>query len=198
GRSILGTAAAAISSLLPGGATAHPAPEPRKFPGDYNASKELARPDWKPVFLSDHQNETLVVLSDLIIPETDTPGAKAALVNRFIDRLLAADAREIQREFLESLAFIDGECRKRYGEAFVYLSKESQIEFLTLMAYPHRMMTWKNNRPEFTGHTHFTRLKDWIARAYYRSEIGMKELGWDGSAFHGSFQGCTHPEGSHK
>jgi len=36
-------------------------------------------PDWKPELFDAHQNETVVVLSELIIPATDTPGAKAAL-----------------------------------------------------------------------------------------------------------------------
>ena len=184
--------------MLPGGAAKHATPESRKFPLGYNASDELARPDWKPIFLSDHQDETLVVLSDLIIPDTDTPGAKAGLVNRFIDRLLAEENRGTQREFLQSLAFIDGECKKRYGAALAHLPKERQIEFLTFIAHPHQMVTWKNTRSQFAGHDHFMRLKDWVARAYYRSEIGMKELGWNGKPFHSAFKGCAHPEGRHQ
>jgi hypothetical protein len=35
--------------------------------------------------LNPHQNATLVTMTDLIIPETDTPGAKAVRVNEFID-----------------------------------------------------------------------------------------------------------------
>src|SRR5436309_15926616 len=92
----------------------------REFPADFDASKDLARADWKPVFLDDHLNETLIALSDQIIPKTDTPGAKEALVNRFIDRLLAAETRETQQRFLASLAYIDGECMARYHAAFVY------------------------------------------------------------------------------
>ena len=38
----------------------------------------LSSPDWKPKFFDEHENETVVVLSDLIIPATDTPGAREA------------------------------------------------------------------------------------------------------------------------
>ena len=108
----------------------------REFPANYDESQGLGRSDWKPTFLSDFQNQTLIVLSDLIIPETDTPGAKAALVNRYLDRLLAAESHDDQQAFLNSLAYIDGESRSRYGEAFIYLPHESQLEFLELLAYP--------------------------------------------------------------
>src|SRR5580658_10958969 len=107
-----------------------------EFPSDYDASKDLARADWKPLFLDDHQNQTLVVFSDILIPATDTPGAKAALVNRFIDQVLAVETHETQRSFLDSLAFLDGESFARHRVAFVYLSSEQQIELLTFMAYP--------------------------------------------------------------
>ncbi len=192
-RSFLGALGAGVSST---GFT-RSAPNPRKLPRDYDASKELARSDWKPVFLDAHQNETLVVLSDLIIPETDTPGAKAALVNRFIDRLLAAETSKTQKQFLASLAFLDGECRRRYGKAFVHLPGETQIEILTLMAYPHRLMNLGGSRSRYRGHEHFAYLKGRISQAYYNSEIGMKELGWDGNPTFGSFDGCTHPDGTH-
>jgi len=170
--------------------------EAREFPTDYDASKELARADWKPAFLDEHQNETLIILSDLIIPRTDTPGAKEALVNRFIDRLLAAEPPDTQREFLESLASLDGEAMARYHSAFRYVPPESQVELLGYLAYPHSLDTWGGaSGEEIPAHTHFVRLKDWITRAFYSSEVGMRELGYDGPA-HGVFEGCTHPEGS--
>jgi hypothetical protein len=169
----------------------------REFPPDYDASKDLARADWKPQFFDDHQNETLIVLSDLIIPRTDTPGAKEALVNRFIDRVLAAESREMQRAFQAALAYVDGECAVRYRTAFRHLNAENQVEFLRIVAYPHSLATWGGEANESPGYKHFSTLKQWISGAYYNSETGMRELGWDGPP-HGEFAGCTHPEGSHQ
>ena len=136
-----------------------------------------------------------VALSDLIIPDTETPGAKSALVNRFIDHLLAAENRETRRKFLAGLAYIDAGCLKQYGKVFVYLPRERQEEFLTSLAYPNRFINSGDHR---SGHNHFNHLKGWISRTYYSSEIGMKELGWDGTPPFGSFQGCPHPEGTHE
>src|SRR5262245_53303704 len=88
--SLLAIVGAGVSSFF-ANRTVGLAPSPREFPLDEDASRELSRVDWKPLFLDEHQNQTLIVLSDLIIPETDTPGAKQALVNRFVDLLLAAE-----------------------------------------------------------------------------------------------------------
>src|SRR5579885_919417 len=69
-----------------------------------DGSKILTDPNWKPVFLNAQQNETLIALSDVIIPATDTPGAKEALANRFIDLLLSVQPAEFQRQFTEAQA----------------------------------------------------------------------------------------------
>src|SRR5277367_5824537 len=95
-QTFLGAAAAASARLA----------QAREFPSDYDASKELARADWKPLFLDGHQNETLIAFSDILIPATDTPGAKAALANRFIDPVLPFKTHKTQRSFLDSLAFL--------------------------------------------------------------------------------------------
>jgi gluconate 2-dehydrogenase gamma chain len=108
----------------------------REIPADADASRDLARPDWRPVFLDAHQNDTLVAFADLLIPATATPGAKASDANRFIDLLLAAESTENQRAFLDALAFLDGESRQRYGAAFAHVSRERQMEFMHLLAYP--------------------------------------------------------------
>ena len=148
--------------------------------------------------LNPHQNETVATIAELIIPKTDTLGAKEALVNRFIDRVLAAETRENQQKFLAILAFIDGECIKRYRMAFVNLPGERQIEFLKLIAYPQNLITWGDNKSQSEGYSHFQNLKVWISQAFYNSEIGMKELGWDENVFHAGFEGCTHPPKTHE
>lgn len=161
----------------------------REFPADTDASKDLARADWKPKFLDEHQNETLIALGEAIVP-----GSKAALANRFIDELLAAETTDTQKQFLNSLAWMDGECLTRYKTAFVHLTPESQTDFLTFVAYPHTLNIWGGKSTESPGYEHFKNLKSWIARAYYSSEPGMRELGWEGAAPHGEFKGCEHPD----
>src|SRR3984957_10877431 len=104
-----GAVAAAMHPQLALAQGVSPSSELTPAQSGVDASKDLAAPGWKPLFLDEHQNETLIVLSDLIIPATDTPGAKEALVNRYIDLVLAAETRDTQRAFLNSLGYMDGE-----------------------------------------------------------------------------------------
>jgi hypothetical protein len=192
-------AVAALRSPLAAAQTPTKPPELTPAQSGVDASQDLANPNWKPLFLDDHQNETLIVLSDLIIPTTDTPGAKEALVNRFIDLVLAAETHDHQRSFLDSLAYLDGESMRRYKVAFRYLKRDEQGDLLHSLAYPRAGSGWTGEgAPPDIGHGHFEKLKQQIAGAYYSSQIGQRELGWDGAFAHGPYQGCEHSEGSHK
>src|SRR5260370_38545419 len=58
--------------------------------------------------LNPHQNDTVVPMIDQIIPATDTPGAKAARVNEFIDVILTEwPVEDERRNFLAHLAGVD-------------------------------------------------------------------------------------------
>lgn len=201
-RASIFTGAAAAALRAPLAAAQNPATPSELTPAQsgVDASKDLSAANWKPLFLDDHQNETLIILSDLMIPATDTPGAKEALVNRYIDLVLAAETRDEQRNFLNSLGYLDGESIRRYKTAFRYLSRDDQDDLLHSLAYPRVASHWGGDdaTPPDPGHGHFQNLKGRIMNAYYNSQIGEKELGWDGAFAHGPYQGCEHPEGSHK
>jgi Gluconate 2-dehydrogenase subunit 3 len=74
-----------------------------------DGSTFLTDPNWKAAFLNEHQNESLISLSDVIIPATGTPGAKEAQVNCYLDLLLSVQPGEFQPQCVEALAFIDEE-----------------------------------------------------------------------------------------
>ncbi len=150
-----------------------------------------ASADWKPLFFDTHQNETVIALTELIIPETDTPGAKAALVNRFLDLWLNEEEADRQKFFLEGLAWIDGRSIELYGQPFVDLSNEQQTRLLTPLADP------DNRKPEDQpGVRFFDELKGMTIFGYYSSKIGLEqELQYAGDDYHTEFPGaCNHPE----
>jgi len=145
---------------------------------------------WKPRFLDAHQDQTVSVISELIIPETDTPGAAAALVNRFIDGVLGRAAEPERREFLRGLRFIDGRSRELFGADFVSARSDQQTALLTILS------SEKNTAFEDEiGRDFWKVIKAMTVTGYYGSQVGIeKELGDKGQMFIAEFEGCRHPE----
>src|ERR1700676_5057997 len=67
--------------------------------------------------LNPHQNATVITMTDLIIPETATPGAKAVRVNDFIDLILTDWAHDDERKnFLAGLDNVDKPSNETFGK----------------------------------------------------------------------------------
>ena len=188
----------ALRRMVMGGAATIAAPlwvENLLAIGDQHAAHRAAAPkaaaSWTPKVLNPQQNELVIVLSELIIPQTDTPGAKAAKVNEYIDGVLA-DANAADREkFLQGLTWIDARSEDRYRARFVNAAPERQIELLTLLSTPAETPVPDNA----VGVAFFEAIKGMTITGYYTSEIGLKqEIGDDGQMFFAEFKGCTHPE----
>ena len=148
-------------------------------------------PNWKPLFFDGHENETVEILTELIIPATQTPGAKAALVNRFIDLMLADEAAERKKSFLQGLSWLDGRAFQLHGKSFISLAPDEQTAVLTPLA------DQENKKPEDQpGVRFFQEIKDLTIYGYYTSKIGMdQELEYGGDDYHAEFPGaCNHPE----
>src|SRR5207245_499589 len=78
--------------------------------------------------LTPHLNDTVMAMSDQIIPATDPPGAKGARVNEFIDVILSEWATPEERtHFLEGLAGIDKESQQLFGKNFAEASPQQQL-----------------------------------------------------------------------
>ncbi|HLW80357.1 MAG TPA: gluconate 2-dehydrogenase subunit 3 family protein [Terriglobia bacterium] len=162
--------------------------------------------DWSPEFLDAHQNDTLIVLAERIIP-----GSTAAQSNRFIDLLLSVDTQENQKKFLASMGAFEAESISTYQHPYKDLTEEQQNAILTKASTEKSGVpeggggfSWfavpskdTGEPPKLTLRDHFENLKQWVAGAYYSSEVGMKELGWTGQVMWDSFPGCEHPEGHH-
>ena len=182
--------AAALPVIQPAGAAQATATccAPRNAPAP---AKPAADAEWKPLFFDEHQNATVVVLTDLIIPATDTPGAKAAQVNRYLDLVLNESDSELRAMTIQGLAWIEGRSLTQHGKPFIELTTEQQNSLLEPLADP------ANKRPEDqTGVRFFEHLKGATIFAYYTSRIGLEqELHYGGDDYHNEYPGaCTHPE----
>jgi hypothetical protein len=135
--------------------------------------------------LNPHQNDTVVAMIDLIIPETDTPGAKGARVNEFIDVILTEWAVEDERQnFLTGLAGVDKQSNELFGKNFVDASPAQQFVLLRAMDESvatarargrHHGNTIPEDRDKQLRGDFFTVFKGITLHGYYTSEIGFTQ-----------------------
>jgi hypothetical protein len=89
-----------------------------------------APPDlnYTPVFFTREQAAAVAELSEIIMPKTDTPGAKDAGVPGFIDSMLKeVYSKEDQDKFLKGLADFEAEADKEYGNSFANCKPDEQL-----------------------------------------------------------------------
>jgi hypothetical protein len=176
-RLMAGIAAGAVAPVIAG---ARPIELYRRLTDDGAAlssgEEALGAADWKPIFLDAKQDDLLVAVS-----ETMVPGSTGAQVNQFIDLLLSVDSADSQKAFLASLAAVDTESQGQFQHGFAELSAGDREKAITSLS---------QNRKEAFGN-----LKEWIVGAYYSSEQGMKELGWDGNFAFDKYPTCEAVEG---
>jgi hypothetical protein len=175
-RLLNGMAAGAAWPML---ASAHPIYEHLKNGAMLEQAAQLSKTaEWSPLFLSTAQNAELVALAECMVP-----GATKADVNRFIDLLLSVETFRHQEKFRASLAAIEESAKAGFGRQFSALNATEQESLLTTFSEV------QANRE------HFENLKEWISGAYYSSEIGMRELGWDGNYAFASYPECERALG---
>ena len=152
------------------------------------ADAVIAAQDWTPKTLTAPQNELVVALTELIIPETETPGARAARVNRFVDQVLTDAPAAVRDSFTRGLAWIDARSRALFKREFLAASAEQQTALLSRISSD-------VEQEEAIGREFFQAIKGMTINGYYTSEIGLRqELGDNGQLFLPQFQGCDHRE----
>jgi hypothetical protein len=142
-----------------------------------------------PAFFNKNQFATITELASLIIPTDETPGAREAKVNEYIDLIVGESAFDVQKIFLDGLAWLDKASKDRHKKSFVGLSNAQQVRLLT------EISKIKNPAPhEATQAKFFKAIKDMTIDGFYTSKIGIEELGYVGNTVLDEFPGCTHPE----
>ena len=118
------------------------------------------------VFFDRHAFDTLAALSEQIVP-----GSRAVGVPAFLDRLVAVESTDTQKRVTQALGAFEGEARAAHGKPWKALTEPQATALLT------RISTQPDSDPTRKA---FDALKGAVSQTYYDSEIGMKELGWNG------------------
>lgn len=116
----------------------------------------------------DALREDTTALVEVIIPETDTPGAKEAGVADFIEFMLQEwYPVEDREQFLGGMSNLREYCMQRYQQSFSVLEQDDQVRVVTAL------QDGRASHFEDGGQEFFTHVKQLTIFGYYTSEIGM-------------------------
>ena len=134
---------------------------------------------WMPKIVNSEQNDLITVIAELIIPETDTPGAKAAKVNQFIDLMLADWFTVAERNhFFKGLTDLDAQAEKKYFTKFVACAIEKQTNILKKLekdTFSQKNYNSTEDSQNSTLKPLFNQMKELTLTGYFTSEIGATQ-----------------------
>ena len=140
---------------------------------------------FEPRFFTAGEWSTVRILVDLILPrDTRSGSATDAGVPEFMDFMLTENAG-MQVPMRGGLAWLDTECRERFGQAFNDCADPERRAVLDDIAWPARI------RPELShGVDFFSRFRDLTASGFWSSEMGIRDLRYLGNTAVAEWTGC--------
>lgn len=150
-------------------------------------AREAAGPGAKyaPKFFTSAEWRTVGALADLIVPRDERSGsATEAGVPEFIDFVMT-EYPDHQVPVRGGLAWLERECRARYGKGFADCAAPEQTALLDGIAWP------KRAAPELSqGVAFFSRFRDLVLSGFWSSQVGVEDLGYLGNRFVAEWTGC--------
>jgi hypothetical protein len=110
-------------------------------------------------------------VGDTILPDTKTPGAKAADVGSFM-AIMVQDCYtpDDQKVFIKGLTTVDDEANKKYSKKFMDLAPAQRLELLTMLDKAQKAES-KQPKPG-KQYQYYAMLKQMTLLGYFTSEIG--------------------------
>ncbi len=148
--------------------------------------------DWMPSVLTEDQLSLVAEITETIIPATDTPGAKDALVHRYVDIMLKdIFAEEDKNRFLAELDQFAQDAQTQYGKSFVNCEPSKRAEHLKSYGESARNITNPTDIPFFTT------IKQLTLSGFFTSEVGATQV-LRYVAIPGKYEGCIPLEEGQK
>lgn len=144
--------------------------------------------DWKPAFLTEDQAILVTQVAEIIIPKTDTPGAKETGVPAFIDLMLKdVYNKDDQDRYMTGLQAFDEEAKKAYGDPFIELEPEQQAEFVKKV-HDEAIKAEKETKPA-PKRPFILMTKELTVLGYFTSEVGATQV-LQYNPVPGAYKGC--------
>ena len=138
-----------------------------------------------PKFFTAAEYRTVRVLADMIIPRDERSGnASDAGVPEFMDFTLM-DRPNYQNWMRPGLAWINAQSTTRFGKPFADATEAQRSAILNDIAWPARAPASMADGVGFLN-----RFRDLTATGFWSSQIGVKDLKYQGNIFATDWNGC--------
>lgn len=140
----------------------------------------------------DHHKTMIADLTEVIIPRTDTPGAKDAGVGEFVIHMVKELCdRKTQNNFIDGLKDMEAHTSDHFGKRFsdlAFAQQQQIVERFRQKGKPYAGLMGKVEH-KFMGKSFFTTLKEATVIGYCSSKAGAtQQLAYD--YIPGSYNGC--------
>ena len=140
---------------------------------------------FQPEFFTRREYATVIVLADLIIPRDERSGsASDAGVPEFMDFMMI-DRPNNQKWMRPGLTWIDAHSKTRFGKPFADATQSQREAILNDIAWPARAPASMSDGVGF-----FNRFRDLTSSGFWSSEMGVKDLRYEGNLFATDWNGC--------
>ena len=167
--------------------------EPVTMPGMHHGPPQDQHPPYAPLFFKPPEFQTVQILTEMIIPTDDTPGAKEARVADYIDFIVSSAAEfqpRLQKQWTDGLILLDRLSHDKHQAGFREISAVNREALLVEISRPEREPAEQHDGFDF-----YRLLKEMTVDGFYSSRVGLIDvLDYKGLAFLSQFPGCTHPE----
>ena len=156
------------------------------------------RIDWQPHFFNEEQAAQISEITEMILPRTETPGAKDLKVDMFVDlmfaKTLSPEDKEHTMKGYERFVEI---CEERFGHPFTKIGAEQRKEVLQQIGEETNTFNpsgWGSPFGVQEPLDFYRRVKQFTLIGYFTSEeIGKNHLRYD--PIPGEFKGCIPYKG---
>jgi hypothetical protein len=113
-------------------------------------------------------------IADTILPDTKTPGAKAAKVGQFMTVMVNdCYSEKNQKTFKDGMDKLNEVSKKKYDNSFMNITPQQRHDLLVQLDSEQRDYT-KNKKPDDDPH-YFRMMKELTLLGYFTSEIGCTQ-----------------------
>lgn len=150
----------------------------------WDGCKAGSQLDWKPLFFTDEEILLISEVAEIIMPKTDTPGAKDAGCEKYIDAAVAGFyTKDEQNQFRNGLNIFHDKAKNKFSKSFMALNPNEMEKVLDLVVED--MKAQSNDQKHI-----FQSMKELTIMGYCTSEVGALGGLLDYRPVPGPYQGC--------